>query len=272
MLHNHFLPVFSFFVFAACSSGTSQTAAFEEDAHSITETDAPVAADTIILSKEELLGQIDPAQHAGFTKVASKYTDKSDIYLRKDTYDAFERMAAAAKQAGLDLHIVSATRNFDVQKSIWEAKWNGQQKVGGQNISKTIPDPKQRALKILEYSSMPGSSRHHWGTDMDLNALDNAYFDKGTGKKLYDWLQANAAAYGFCQVYTKKGKDRPNGYHEERWHWSYMPLASQFLRQYDQKVTHADIKGFDGAETASLIKIIPNYVMGIAPDCKNWEP
>lgn len=272
-MHHYLLFIaYSFFSLAACSSSTEQIAAQREQdtlQHAVSEKNS--SPDTLMLSKKELLGQINPAQHEGFTKIASKYTDKQDIYLRKETYEAFERMAAAAKQDGLDLHIISATRNFNDQKNIWEAKWNGQRKVDGQNISQTIPDPKQRALKILEYSSMPGSSRHHWGTDLDLNALDNDYFDSGTGKKLYDWLQAHAAEYGFCQVYTPKGPNRPNGYHEERWHWSYMPLASQFLKQYGQKVTHADIKGFTGADAAPLIEIIPNYVMGIAPACKNWS-
>ncbi|MBK8672515.1 MAG: D-alanyl-D-alanine carboxypeptidase family protein [Bacteroidetes bacterium] len=30
---------------------------------------------------------------------------------------------------------------------------------------------------------MPGSSRHHWGTEVDINALSNAYFSTGEGKK-----------------------------------------------------------------------------------------
>lgn len=180
-------------------------------------------------------------------------------------------MATAARQEGISLQIISATRNFADQKSIWEAKWTGQRKVEGQDLSKTIPDPKQRALKILEYSSMPGSSRHHWGTDIDLNALNNAYFASGKGKQLYDWLQAHAATYGFCQVYTEKGPHRPHGYHEEKWHWSYMPLASRFLDQYERKVTYQDINGFKGADAAELIEIIPKYVRGIAPACKEWK-
>jgi zinc D-Ala-D-Ala carboxypeptidase len=54
----------------------------------------------------------------------------------------------------------------------------------------------------MQYSSMPGTSRHHWGTDVDLYALDDIYFTYGDGKIVYDWLLANAANYGFCQPYT----------------------------------------------------------------------
>ena len=34
-------------------------------------------------------------------------------------------MAEAAKKEGVILTIISATRNFESQKRIWENKWNG---------------------------------------------------------------------------------------------------------------------------------------------------
>jgi len=223
------------------------------------------------LTEDELLGKINPAKNSGFSKIASQYTSKTNIYLRNETYDKFVQMAQAAKKEGIQLHIISATRNFAAQKSIWEAKWNGQRKVSGQDLSKSIADPAQRALKILEYSSMPGTSRHHWGTDLDLNALNNAYFAKGEGKKIYDWLLAHAHKYGFCQVYTEKGPDRPDGYHEEKWHWSYMPLSHQFLEQYNELIGYEKLGGFDGDQVAEKIDAIGKYVNGIAPQCKKWQ-
>lgn len=274
-MYIHPILVISYSILAACSLRTEPDTTVQNTVDTIQEEQQnaikATAEATDTLTKEELLGQIKPANHQDFVKIASQYTDKSDIYLRKETYEAFLRMAAAAKKDGLSLQIISATRTFADQKSIWEAKWTGQRKVDGQDLSKTMPDPKQRALKILEYSSMPGSSRHHWGTDIDLNALNNEYFASGEGKKLYDWLQIHAADYGFCQVYTEKGKDRPHGYNEEKWHWSYMPLSIQFLDQYELKVSYRDINGFKGADAAELIGIIPKYVQGIAPACKNWH-
>ncbi len=223
------------------------------------------------LSEEALLGKIKPSQDTGFARIASRFTDKEDIYLRNQTYEAFVRMAKAATQEGINLRIISATRNFAAQKSIWEAKWNGQRKVSGMDLSQAMPDPEERALKILEYSSMPGTSRHHWGTDLDLNALNNEYFASGEGKKIYDWLQAHAHEYGFCQVYTEHGPDRPYGYNEEKWHWSYMPLASQFLDQYNEKISYENLGGFEGAAVAEDIEAIRKYVNGIAPRCRNWN-
>ena len=112
-------------------------------------------------------------------------------------------MYDAAKKEGITLKIISATRNFATQKIIWEGKWTGKRlHESKENLAKTIPNPTERAIKILRWSSMPGTSRHHWGTDIDLNKLNNSYFEKGEGLKIYNWLIANASSFGFCQPYS----------------------------------------------------------------------
>ena len=214
------------------------------------------------------MGKFDPAKHPDFAIIPTQYANREGLYLRKDVLDAYLKMHAAAKADGVELVIISATRPFHYQKSIWEAKWNGSRLVGGKDLSKAIPDPKERALKILEYSSMPGTSRHHWGTDFDLNDLEDAYFQSGTGKKVYEWLSAHAAGYGFCQVYTPKGSARPNGYNEEKWHWSYVPVARQLTDFAAANLTDDMISGFQGAEAAKLIGVVKKYVLGINPACR----
>lgn len=214
-----------------------------------------------------LMGKFDPATHPDFVKIVPPYADNNERYLRKDTYEAFKKMHAAAQKEGVNLVIISATRNFESQKGIWEAKWTGERLVDDQDISQTIPDPKKRALKILEYSSMPGSSRHHWGTDIDLNNLSDNHFQSGEGKKVYTWLRANAAQYGFCQPYSPKGADRPAGYNEEKWHWSYLPISKKLTALAAQKLKDDMIAGFKGAETAKSIGIVKKYVLGINQEC-----
>jgi len=98
--------------------------------------------------------------------------------------------------------------------------------------------------------------------------LVNSYFAKGEGKKVYDWLTANAATYGFCQPYTPKGDARPNGYEEEKWHWSYLPVATQLTDYAVANLKDTDIAGFAGAEAAPRIGILENYVLGINQACK----
>jgi len=217
---------------------------------------------------EALLGRINPAKDSNFVRIEPQFTTKSGIYLRKETYQAFKEMHAAAKEDGINLKIVSATRTFGAQKGIWERKWTGVTKVGGNNLTVSEPEPAGRASAILTYSSMPGTSRHHWGTDIDLNNLNNSWFASGTGKKIYDWLTQHAAEYGFCQTYTPIGEERPHGYLEEKWHWSYMPLSKQFLADYEAHISHEDISGFKGSEVAAELDIISRYVSGINPVCK----
>lgn len=221
--------------------------------------------DTFRYDLNYVMGKFDPATHPDFVHIEARYTDGNDRYLHQETYANFIRMYEAAQTDGVTLTIVSAARNFDMQKGIWEAKWNGSRKIeNGKNAAEAYPDPKTRALKILEYSSMPGSSRHHWGTDVDLINLNNDYFDTGEGKKAYDWLLANAAAFGFCQPYTS---GRPFGYQEERWHWSYLPLAQPLTALARLQLKDDMIEGFAGAETAKSIEIVERYVLGINMEC-----
>ncbi len=215
-----------------------------------------------------LMGKFDPAQHPDFVAVDAKYTDGDPYFLRKETYAAFEKMWEAAKTDGINLSIISATRNFDRQKQIWEAKWTGARRIeNGTNAAQRYPGPKTRALKILEYSSMPGTSRHHWGTDIDLNDLDNYTFEQGPGKPVYDWLTAHGAAFGFCQPYSKKGPERPNGYNEEKWHWSYVPIARQLTNMAAKELKDDMIDGFKGAGAAVQIGVVEKYVLGVNKDC-----
>ncbi|MFK7932906.1 MAG: M15 family metallopeptidase [Saprospiraceae bacterium] len=218
---------------------------------------------------EELMGKFNPSEHSDFVKMDNKYTDKPDLYLRKAAYADYQKMHAAAKAEGINLIIRSATRNFNYQKGIWERKWTGKTKVRGKDISKTISEPVVRAKEILLYSSMPSTSRHHWGTDIDLNSFDNDYFKTGTGEKVYDWLLQNAPQYGFCQPYTAKGKDRPHGYEEERWHWSYLPIAQPLTDLAEAKLKDSMIEGFKGAETAEEIGVVEKYVLGINSVCRH---
>lgn len=220
------------------------------------------------ISINYVMGKFEPNESKQFELINPKYASRSGMYLRKEAYAAFIKMYEAALADGINLRIVSATRNFNAQKRIWEAKWNGDRLVdGGENLSLTTPDPKERALKILKWSSMPGSSRHHWGTDIDINDLENEYFETGYGAKVYSWLIENASKYGYCQPYTPKDEKRPNGYNEEKWHWSFLPIAKPLSDFAKVSLNNDMITGFDGSEAAKEIDILNNFILGINSAC-----
>jgi len=221
------------------------------------------------IPKNILLGKYNPAQEAGYSLISSKYTLKTGIYLRTEVYNAFIAMRDSALKDGVTLSIVSATRTFDQQKIIWENKWNGRQYVGGKLLNTAYPDEVERAKVILKYSSMPGTSRHHWGTDIDINSVDPAYFKTATGIKVLQWLETHAAHFGFCRPYTAFGKTRTTGFQPEEWHWSYYAVAYKLQQAYKNQIKYTDIEGFDGDETVFSVRVIDNFVMGVDSVC--WK-
>lgn len=200
----------------------------------------------------ELTGRFEPAEHGDFIKLRSRYTNREEAWLRRDAAAAFEEMADSAAKDGIRIFVISATRNHEYQEDIWTRKWESR---GG--------EPVDRALNILEYSSMPGTSRHHWGTDLDINSVEPSYFESGQGARIYEWMVENAHKFGYFQPYTAQTRGR-TGYNEEKWHWSYQPIARKLLKAYNHLVTPEDINGFPGAETNAEIDVIGKYVNGIA--------
>lgn len=225
-----------------------------------------------------LSGKFAPEKKSGFAAIPAKFAAGRTQYLDERTLAALVKLAAAAHAAGFDIQVVSATRNFVTQKAIWEQKFSGQRAVGGKNLALTVKDEEKRALEILRFSSMPGTSRHHWGTDLDLHeakitapALHNSTFKKGRGKEFHDWLTANAPAFGFCQPYTgdpaeRNGGKYAHGYQEERWHWSYRPVSADYLRQYEGNAAALQPKGYAGDKAAAHLYM--HYVQNIDPTCR----
>ena len=215
------------------------------------------------IDKDYLLGQFDPSTDSRFIKLTSPLAKGSAVnrFLRKEAFEAFKKMASSAKKDGVNLFIVSAMRTFESQKKIWEDKWSGRVKVDGQDLS-TVPYLHERAQFILLYSSMPGTSRHHWGTDIDINETEDKYFETEEGKKVYQWLTTHGGEFGFCQPYTAKSTGR-TGYEEEKWHWSYMPLSKDLLQEYQKQLRYENITGFLGSEMAQPLQVIEAYVNGV---------
>lgn len=215
-----------------------------------------------------LMGKFDPILRDDFVLIPRQYTvGENKMYLRKETLLAFLEMAKTASKDGVELKIASATRNFTYQKNIWNNKWTGYTLVEGKSLVKSIPDELERFKKILEYSSVPGTSRHHFGSDIDINDANPEYFEKEIGKKVYTWLTQNASKFGFCQPYNEKGEKRSTGYNEEKWHWSYLPIAKNLTEEYINLIKEEDINGFLGEEKVLEQNLINDYVLGINENC-----
>ena len=183
------------------------------------------------------------------------------IRLEFNTYKAFKKMEAAAKRDGIYLKIVSAYRGFERQRLIWNNKYE-------KFTNDFSLEPEKAISEIIRFSTVPGTSRHHWGTDVDLNSLENSYFEKGEGKKIFDWLVANAFKYGFHMTYDNQEETKRTGYKMEKWHWSYMPISKKFLIQFNEYIKCENISSFKGSKFACHqdVDVIKNFVNGINTD------
>ncbi|UMB60896.1 M15 family metallopeptidase [Lutibacter sp. A80] len=152
--------------------------------------------------------------------------------LQKETLEAFKKMQKAALKEGINIKIVSGYRSFDRQKSIWNRKYN---LYTSQGLT-----PNEALQKIIEYSTIPGTSRHHWGTDFDIidaavkapkSLLVTSNYEKnGVYAKLKKWMDAHAESYGFYLVYTNN--ETRKGFKYEPWHYTYKPLSLNMLSEY----------------------------------------
>ena len=137
----------------------------------------------------------------------------------------------------------------------------------------------QDVQKIIQYSTIPGTSRHHWATDIDIidlnskqpkNVLNEVHFhDNGPFCKLKEWMDKHSESFGYYLVYTNKINRQ--GFKYEPWHYSYEPLSKQYLQQF-KKISLEDlIKDEDliGNEhfTENFIKnYINNHILDINPE------
>lgn len=209
------------------------------------------AQDPLTYMKNRITGRFDPAADPSFIPIFNQEAPISPMYLHRDAYYAFIKMRRAAQMDNINLTIVSAARSHSKQASIWKRKW--------ESCSGT---PKEKALEILRYSSMPGTSRHHWGTEVDLCSVEDSDWTKPQLRATLRWLNENAKKFGFYMPYSND-PDRP-GYSYEPWHWSYYPLSDFYTDLYKNIISYDDIYGFPGASLAKELNVIEYYVLGIA--------
>jgi LAS superfamily LD-carboxypeptidase LdcB len=153
----------------------------------------------------------------------------------------FLNLRRAARAEGFDLVAASSYRDFSRQLAIWNAKFEGSSALydpSGRPLDAARLTPSERIAAILHWSALPGASRHHWGTDVDLidrGAVPPGYrvqlsaaefAPHGPFARLAQWLDANAAHYGFFRPF----RGILSGVQPEPWHYSFAPLAEPARR------------------------------------------
>ena len=155
-----------------------------------------------------------------------------DHNLRKQASDAFVRMQSAAKTDGISIYSLSSYRSYAHQNWIWERKFAAYTQKG--------LAPPQVIKAIILYSAIPGTSRHHWGTDLDVidhavprppnPLLEKHYQPGGVYGRLGQWLRSRSHEFGFYEAYTRSANR--SGFAHEPWHLSFRDLAVPMLEAY----------------------------------------
>ena len=85
-----------------------------------------------------------------------------------------------ARAEGFELVAASSYRPYGSQLTIFNAKWRGDRPVlddADRPLSRESFSDEQWLHRILRFSALPGASRHHWGTDLDV--FDPTLLPKG---------------------------------------------------------------------------------------------
>ncbi len=94
-----------------------------------------------------------------------------DCLLHAQAVTPFLNLRRAAQASGIDLVPWSGFRDFARQLNIWNGKFSGAKPMfdaSGARLDAAALAPLERINAILLWSALPGASRHHWGTDVDL--------------------------------------------------------------------------------------------------------
>ena len=200
--------------------------------------------------------------------------------LHYEAVASFLAMRDAALRAGIDLVPASSFRDFDRQVVLWNRKWRGERPLydrTGRIVEPGAVDESALVDLILCWSAIPGGSRHHWGSDLDVidaaamppgyqvQLLPEEYARDGVFGRLGRWLDEHMGRYGFYRPYAAEH----GGAGVEPWHISYFPVASCALESLSLPVLRRAVadSGMLGRERVleRLPEIYTRFVLGVDP-------
>lgn len=222
---------------------------------------------------------IDPGILTGKvqTHLVPVATGTATVLMEKTAAAAWDKLVGAARKEGFEPRLASAFRDYERQLAIWNGKAEGTRPVldaAGKPVDAKGLSPDALATCILAWSAIPGASRHHWGTDVDVfdaAAVPADYRVELTPEEsenrfgaFHRWLDREGRRFGFYRPYDR---DR-GGVKPERWHLSYGPLATQYLAAYGREVFDGILAEprlrLSGALRQRRDELYDRYVLGIA--------
>lgn len=190
--------------------------------------------------------------------------------MHRDVVAPFLALRSQAREVGFDLKVLSGFRGFERQLSIWNRKVTGELPLldsEARPLDVSTMSAVEIVFAILRWSALPGASRHHWGTDLDIydaaacppgyqvDLVPAEVDDAGMFGPMHRWLDrrmATGLAQGFYRPYDR---DR-GGVAPERWHLSHAPTAAAF----QQRLTPALLRDAIGRADLRLRDTVLEYL------------
>ncbi|MGR6839053.1 M15 family metallopeptidase [Aliivibrio wodanis] len=200
--------------------------------------------------------------------------------LHHDCILSFKSLEKAALEAGFTLTIASSFRDFERQLMIWNNKFNGTRPIlgeDGHSLDTSNMSAIEKIHAIMRWSALPGASRHHWGTDLDVYAsntlpseislqLEPWEYNTGHQAQFSLWLKDNASYHGFFFPYNTDRK----GVAVEPWHISHTKKSTGLMAKLTPEILIDAWKEVDLAGKDTIIKHIDTlfvrYITNINKD------
>lgn len=194
--------------------------------------------------------------------------EESNLLVHKEVLASLQTMREEAAAAGFNLKLASAFRGYDQQLNIWNAKAKGLRPLldsSGVALDYSTLSPTEIVYAILRWSALPGASRHHWGSDMDV--YDSSRMPEGYKVQLVPqesqpggvfadfhlWLDDNLKYFNFFRPYAHD----LGGIAPERWHLSYAPIANEYQKALSYELLEETISSADIELKPIILKELP---------------
>lgn len=169
--------------------------------------------------------------------------ESCEVPVHRELVPHIELLRTRASHAGFELALASGFRSFGRQLDIWNAKAEGRRPLlddNGHSLNPRNMGEEPLLWAILRWSALPGTSRHHWGTDIDV-------YDAGPSRQGYrlqltheetqidgvyaafhHWLTAELSCGQ--STFFRPYQQWHGGVAPEPWHLSFAPLAAAYQR------------------------------------------
>jgi len=190
------------------------------------------------------------------------------VPLHREVVGPLEKLSDAAAREGFELKVLSGFRDFSQQLRIWNLKATGQRALlDSQGVALDFHRLNEEEIvhAILRWSALPGASRHHWGTDLDIydeSARPQDYAieltpaeveGNGMFAPFHDWLDSHLEKAGFFRPYARD----QGGVSPERWHLSYRPLSEKYLSQFSIEILEKTVAGAPIELKQTVLRLLP---------------